>query len=503
MFIGIDVGTFETKGVVVDFSGGIVASASRRHEISTPQPGWVEQDADGVWWADVVAIARDLTSHPDVASGRIESVTFSGIGPCVLPVDEHLSPLRPAILYGVDSRSQPQIVQLIERFGDEALFKKTGNALTSQSAGPKIKWIVDEEKEVAQRARWYLTSQSYLVAKLTGQVTIDHGTAGYYDPLYDLVGQQWDISGCEDFVSRDQLPRLGWATDIAGQVTADAACETGIPSGTPVLFGSSDSPAEAVGAGVVSPGDVMMQYGSAGFMIAVLENVKPSRKLWAAPFVFPDSYLAAAGTGTAGTATRWIADLLGLDAEDDERRFGELINLAQESLVGARGLLFLPHLSGERTPFQDAASRGVFHGLSILHGRSELARACLEGIAHSLAEAFFTFGREGIEPSQISGIGGGTKNPVLVESVSALVGLRQKLMNSNGASFGGAALGAFATGALASKEQVASWASVRSEVSVDHAMRERLVLDHVDYLELYQATRGLSHRRGTGGSFEA
>lgn len=503
MFIGIDVGTFETKGVVVDLSGRIVASGSRRHEISTPQPGWVEHDADAVWWSDVVAISKELTSHPDVASGRIESVTLSGIGPCVLPVDEHLAPLRPAILYGVDSRSHRQIAQLIERFGEAGLFEKTGNALTSQSAGPKIKWIADEEPEIAKRARWYVTCQSYLVAKLTGQVTIDHGTAGYYDPLYDLAGQQWDIDGCEDFVSRDQLPRLGWATDIAGQVTAEASRETGIPSGTPVLFGSADSPVEAVGAGVVSPGDVMVQYGSAGFMIAVLESVKPSKKLWAAPFVFPGSYLAAAGTATAGTATRWIADLLGLVAANDEELFTALIGLAQESLVGAGGVLFLPHLSGERTPFQDPASRGVFHGLSIAHGRSELARACLEGIAHSLAEAFFTFGREGIQPSQIAGIGGGTKNPVLVESVSALVGLRQQLMDSNGASFGGAALGAFATGALASKEQVASWAHIRSEVLVDEAMRERLLRDHDDYVALYEATRELSHRRSTGGSDDA
>jgi xylulokinase len=498
MYLGIDVGTFETKGVLVDGDGVVRARAAQRHSISTPHETHVEQDADAVWWADVCAVSQTLMRSEAAEGATIAAMACSAIGPCVLPVDAELRPLRPGILYGIDARSGPQVRALNARLGVEAILARSGNALTSQSAGPKIAWIADNEPHIAEQTRWYLTSQSYLVARLTGAVTIDHGTAGYFHPLYDLARREWNITGCEDFVSLDQLPELRWATEIAGTVTAAASAATGVPVGVPVIVGTTDSPAEAVGAGVVETGDLMIQYGSAGYMINVLDKPIVDSTLWAAPFVFPGSFVLAAGTATAGTVTRWIAEILALDGDQgDEALFGQLVALAEESPVGANGVLALPHLSGERTPVHDPQSRGILFGLSLDHSRADIARAVVEGIAHSIVHAFSAYALAGVATTAITAIGGGTKNPVLIQTVSSLTGQGQVVTDSDGASFGDAALAAFAVGAIESRGAIKQWVKGVRSVEPRPVDAARLRADHEDYLALYRAAAPLAHKRSS------
>jgi xylulokinase len=493
MFLGIDVGTFESKGVLVDRSGAVLAQARRRHGISTPSPGLVEQDAEEVWWADVVDIARELMGHP--GTGSIDGVGVSAIGPCVVATDERLHPLRPGILYGVDTRATAQMERITQRLGAQEILRRSGNPLTSQSAGPKIAWIADEEPEVWSEARWFMTSQSYLVAKLTGEVTIDHATAGYFHPLYDLASGEWDTTGCEDFIDSDRLPRIGWSTEIAGAVTAAASAETGIPVGTPVIFGTTDSPAEAVGAGVIGEGELMAMYGSSGYFIRVGDRLRTDPRLWSAPFVFPGTYVLAAGTSTAGTATRWLADLLDLTDTHDEQTFSRLVALASESEPGARGLLALPHLAGERTPFQDPLSRGVLIGLGLQHTRGDVARAVLEGIGHSIAAALLAFETAGAAPSRVTAIGGATRNPFIIGTVSTVTELTQEIADTDGAAFGDAFLAALGVGAVDTAESVRAWVRVRDTVIPDETAVARLSADHDDFLSLHHAISPLQHRR--------
>ena len=499
LFLGIDIGTFETKGVLVDEYGAVRARASRRHQISTPHENFVEQDADDVWWADVCAISLELMASEVTEGATIEAMACSAIGPCVLPVDENLRPLRPGILYGIDARSAAQIDRLNHRLGEETIFARSGNVLTSQSAGPKIAWIVENEPEIAARTRWYLTSQSYLVARLTGRITIDHGTAGYFHPLYDLASQRWNVEGCEDFVSEAQLPELFWATEIAGEVSAKAAAETGLPVGMKVIVGTTDSPAEAVGAAVVDAGDLMIQYGSAGYMINVLDEPQADPNLWSAPFVFPGSFVLAAGTATAGTVTRWIADILHLDADHgDAVLFGELVALAEGSPVGANGVLMLPHLSGERTPVHDPDSRGILFGLSLGHSRADVARAAIEGIAHSIAHAFSAYESAGFATRAVTAIGGGTKNYILLESVSSITGEAQTVTDSFGASFGDAALAALAVGVIGSRSEIKKWVKSVRIVEPNDEAAVQLRRDQSDYEKLYASAAELAHSRAGG-----
>ncbi|MFV0452247.1 MAG: FGGY-family carbohydrate kinase, partial [Propioniciclava sp.] len=310
---------------------------------------------------------------------------------------------------------------------------------------------------------------------------------GYYHPLYDLARHEWDVSGCEDVVEAGRLPRLGWSSEIAGTVHQAAAEASGIPAGTPVMVGTTDAPAEAVGCGVVAEGDLMAMYGSSGYFIRVGESVATHPDLWAAPFVFEGTSVLAAGTSTAGTATRWIAEELGIVADHDAATFARLMELASESEPGARGVVALPHFAGERTPFQDPASRGAFVGLGLDHTRADVARALLEGVGHSIAEAIATFGRAGASISRVTAVGGATRNEFIIGTVSSITGLDQHVTDSQGAAFGDAFLAALGVGAVADPSEAVRWSHERTTVSPDPATTDRLRADHSDYVALYRA----------------
>lgn len=493
-YVGIDVGTFETKGVLVDADGQVLAMARRRHGISTPRPGHVEHDPEQDWWTDVTGVARELMEHPRAA--EVRAVGVSAIGPCVVAVDEDLVPLRPAILYGVDTRATRQIEALTAALGAEEIFRRCGNELTSQSSGPKIAWLRDEEPDVWQRARWFMTSQSWLVARLTGEVVIDHATAGYYHPLYDLHARRWDLTGCEDVVSEERLPRVAWTTEIAGRVHEAASAATGLPVGTPVIVGTTDAPAEAVAAGVVSEGSLMAMYGSSGYFIRMGDRPVTDRDLWAAPFVFEDTYVLAAGTATTGTATRWVSDLLAITDQEDAVTFGRLLELAQDSPPGARGVIALPHFAGERTPFQDPDSRGAVVGLGLEHTRADVARALLEGTGHAVAEAILTYERAGVPIARVFAIGGATRNEVIIGTVSTVTGLTQHVADSPGAAFGDAFLAAYGIGAVRDLSPESGWWSSRRTVEPDAEHADQLRRDHEAFVALYRALAPWNVARG-------
>ena len=185
LLVGIDVGTASSKGVLLRLDGSTVAEARAEHAMAVPRPGWAEHDADAVWWADVRAIGRQLAGAVP-AGDRIAAVGVSAIGPTLLPVDEAGHPLRPAILYGVDTRATDQIAALEARHGAANLAAWSGMDLSSQAVGPKIAWLAANEPEVHARARWFLTATSELARRLTGAVVIDAHTASHWNPLFDL-----------------------------------------------------------------------------------------------------------------------------------------------------------------------------------------------------------------------------------------------------------------------------------------------------------------------------
>ncbi len=446
--LGIDIGTFESKGVLVDREGRVVASAAAPHEMIVPKPGWAEHRADEDWWGDFCRISRSLLEAGGVRPEEIDAVGASAIGPCMLPVDADGEPLINAVLYGVDNRAAAEVEELTERIGEETLLARCGNALTSQSVGPKILWFRRRHPDLYGKTAHIMTSTSYLVMKLTGEVVIDHYTAAGYTPLYDVRRREWRDDLCPDVVPLVKLPRLLWTTEVAGRVTAAAAAATGLAAGTPVIAGTVDAAAEAHSVGVAAPGDMMMMYGSTIFINALTEAPVLDPRLWYAPWLFPDRHASLAGLATSGTLTHWFRDAFARELPRDEA-IPLLAAEAESSPPGAAGLLFLPYFSGERTPIHDPDAKGTWFGLNLTHGRGDLFRALIEGIAYGTGHVIETYEELEERPRRVLAVGGGTRNRVWLQATSDICRLPQIVREKTlGASYGDAFLAAQAIGAV-------------------------------------------------------
>jgi xylulokinase len=497
LLLGIDVGTYSSKGVLCRRDGTVVASCQVNHGLSVPKPGYAEHDADAVWWADVCQISRELAGH--VAGGeRIGVAAISAIGPSLVALDDRGRPLRPAILYGVDTRATQQIGALEERYGRDALVALGGMRLTSQAVGPKIMWLRENEPDVHAAAASFVTATTYLNYRLTGELVIDRHTASHFNPLIDIATLEWDDRFADSIARSDQLATPRWSNELIGSVSPGAAAETGIPAGTPVTAGAVDALAEAVSVGVVSPGDLMLMYGSTAFMILVTDRATGHPDLWTTAGALPGQYALAAGLATSGAATTWFRDqfageLVAAHAAGGPDPYEVLAAEAALSPPGARGVLALPYLSGERTPLHDPDARGVFAGLSLAHTRGDLYRALLEGVACAIAHNIDTMqSAAGID--RLVAVGGGAVNRLWLQIVSDVSGRRQLLPRQTiGAAYGDAFLGGLAIGAVDRDALPRDWVDVVDEIEPDERNRERYHEQRALFHKLYAETKDTVH----------
>ncbi|MEC3974122.1 FGGY-family carbohydrate kinase [Amycolatopsis sp. H20-H5] len=482
LLLGIDIGTSSSKGVLVDPQGTVLARATRPHTTSHPSPGWVEHDAETVWWHDFLALSRELVT---AAAGRpIAGLAVSGIGPVLLPADSDGRPLRPAILYGVDTRATAEIAELTGEFGADAVLSRGGSALSSQAVGPKWRWLARHEPEVFERARLFLMASSYLVLRLTGEYVLDHHSASQCDPMYDLRGARWAEDWAAAVAPGVELPRLAWPTEVVGRVTAAAASVTGLPEGLPVTAGTVDAWAEAASAGVSAPGDTMIMYGTTMFLVQVLADPRPGPGLWTTRGVVPGTYSLAAGMATSGAITDWLRGLFGGE-------FTELVAAAAEVPAGSRGLLMLPYFAGERTPVPDPDARGVLAGLTTAHGRAELYRAALEGTAYGVRHNLEAMAAAGGAAGRLVAVGGGTRGGLWTRIVSDVTRAEQQVpAETIGAAFGDALLAAVALGL---EPDVSSWNPVATVVRPDPARADVYDEFYRHYRALYPSTVDTMH----------
>ena len=371
--LGVDIGTYSSKGVLVEVpSGQIVAEHSIEHGIETPKPGWAEHDADEIWWGEFCAISQNLLDSSGVIPENIKCVGVSGLGVCVLPIDAGGKPLRKAILYGIDTRSLAEIEELENKFTAEKIFDISGMKLTVQSAGPKILWIKNNEPQVFTETSHFLTSESYIVYRLTGKATLDIFTMAEYTPMVDIRRHSWHRETTEYITSQEKLPDPDWSCAIAGSVTDAASRETGLMAGTPVIIGTTDGGSETISTGANQPGDLMIMFGSSFFFVLLADKLIPSKKFWATPWLDDSAYTIQGGTSTSGSITRWFRDNFAQEEIAAQKTGGKnayaaLANLLNDSPAGANGLITLPYFEGERTPIYDSKAKGTIFGLTLIN----------------------------------------------------------------------------------------------------------------------------------------
>lgn len=491
--LGVDVGTQGTKGVFLDNDLEVIAKEYVEHEVNPQKkPGWMEHDAEKVWWGGFRRTLTKLLKQVSFPPDEIVGIGCSGLGINMLPLSKEGSPIRPALLYS-DTRASEEVKEMNNELGDKYILRKTKNSLSTQFAGPRILWFKKNEPNKFDKTSKIVTTSNYLVYKLTGNLVLDYPQAAFFGPFFDYPDISWDekILGKFD-VSPDLLPDLQNPTEIAGEITEEIANKTGLSKGTPVVTGTIDALAEAVSMGSFSKGIVTLIYGTTSVITSVSKKANSHGELLTVPHpVLGDHNLIIGATATAGALTKWFRDNFGYLEKEVQEKLG--INayqlLSQEAAQvppGAEGLLILPYFSGERTPINDELARGLIIGLTTYHTKRHLYRALLESTGYAFKHNLDVLKDLDLDIEEMIASGGGTKDELWPQMVSDITGQEQVIpVTSTGAEIGAAYLAGLATGVVSNHQELKE---------TIHKGGERLNPDkkkHNFYQKYYGIYRGL------------
>lgn len=497
--LGVDIGTYESKGVLCDSGGNILDTQVSKHLLKVPKPGWAEHDPLGDWWNDFCSIVNRLLANTKIDPHQIAGIGCSAIAAAVTPVDKDYKPLRNAILYGIDTRCVYEVGELTNLIGQERIVRECGRTLSVESNGPKIQWIKNNEPEVFKSANKFTFTAGFINAKLTGRNVIDTYSVQGCTPMFNKNTRSWDDDLCKYVVPREMLPDIVLATDIIGCVTEKAARETGLAAGTPVIGGTTDAAAEAVSVGVVEPGDLMIMFGSTIFIIQLSDKQPEFNKLWGSNFIFPELYSVLSGMATTGSLTRWFRDNFARDLTEREERDGinsydELFSEVKNIRPGSDGLIVLPYFAGERMPIMDHKAKGVIFGLNLTHRRGHVFKASLEGIGYGLCQNLDLLREAGFGANNAVAVGGGTKSPEWMQIMSDICGCSMTIPEITvGAAFGDAILAGLGVGLIESRNEVKKW--IKEKYRTVPNMENHQIYNEYRkmYSELYQSTKDIMH----------
>jgi len=450
--IGIDVGTTGTKTLLIDEGGNLMASALYEYPMYTPRPLWAEQDPED-WWQATVSGLREVLEKSGVKPQEIAGLGLTGQMHGMVLLDAEGNVLRRCIMWN-DQRTAKQCQWIMDTVGRERFLELAMNPALPGFTAPKIIWTRENEPEVYSRVAKVLLPKDYIRYRLTGvyatEVSDASGTV-----LLDVRRRQWSEEILEKLdIPREWMPRCSESPEISGHVTAEASKLTGLPEGLPVAGGGGDQAAGAVGTGVVEPGLASVILGTSGVVFAYTEEPRrdPQGRLHTFCHAVPGKWHVMGVTLAAGGSFRWFRDTLGLEEKDVATLMGQdpyelLTREAAEAPIGAGGLLFLPYLSGERTPYPDPNARGAFIGLTLRHDKRHLVRAVLEGVAYSLRDSVELFRELGIPLKQGRAGGGGARSPFWRQMVADVFNMELVTVNvTDSAAFGAALLAGVGTG---------------------------------------------------------
>jgi xylulokinase len=416
-----DLGTTGNKATLFDVTGSAIAATSAAYETAYPHPGWAEQDpAD--WWRAIRDSTQELLAASGVASRDIAVVSFSGMMNGMLAVDREGRPLRPAIIWA-DQRATIEAEHLAACCGMDQIYRRAGHRPGASYTAAKVQWMQKHQPVLYGKTHKVLQAKDYAAYRLSGVWATDYSDASSTN-LFDLERREWavDIIG-EIGLDADKFPPALPSTTEIGKVTLRAASETGLLAGTPVVIGGGDGACATVGAGSVRPGDAYNYVGSSSWIAVTSERPlnDPLMRTFTFAHLDPDLYFPCGTMQSAGGSFDWLERLL--RGKGEASLYDDLSAAAEQIEPGAKGLLFLPYLIGERSPHWNPRARGVFVGLTMSHGRAEMARAVLEGVAYNLKMILDAFTEQGAVIDAMRLIGGGARNPLWRQMLADVYGL--------------------------------------------------------------------------------
>ena len=404
--LGLDVSTTATKAILIDTAGKVLGVASSEYDFESPQPLWSEQDP-GLWWTAAQAAISTVLANTGTSAASVAAIGAAGQMHGLVLLDDDDAVVRPAILWN-DQRTGAECDEIRSIVGRERFIAITGNDALTGFTAPKLLWVRKHEPVAWARARHMLLPKDYVRFRLTGEHAIDVAD-GAGTVLFDLAERTWSGEIVEALgLDPRLLPRTVEGPEVVGFVTEAAAAATGLRAGTPVVGGAGDQAANAVGVGAVTPGIGAMSVGTSGvvFMPTAAPAIEADGRLHAFCHAVPGTWHLMGVTLSAAGSLRWIRDALAPTLSYDE-----LTSLAEPIPPGADGLVFLPYLTGERTPHPDPLARGAFVGLTVRHGLGHMVRAVLEGVAFSLRDVFELVRETSPTPlRELRASGGGTNS---------------------------------------------------------------------------------------------
>lgn len=458
--LGIDFGTSAVKAIAMDADGNVRAAASAVYETMKPAADRAEQDPES-WWRALTTVCRHVMAS--LGEATIGAVGLSGQLNGIVLADADGDVLRPSLIW-LDQRCAEQVRALEENHAAE-LAATTSSPISPIAVLPKLQWLATHEPETMQRVARVFQVKDYILWRLTGTFATDANEASA-TLLMDLGRRAWSpelvaLAGLEP----DQLPPVRPSAAIAGRIHGAAARETGLPQGTPVVPGSGDTGALAVGCGAFAPGTVAVTLGTAGHVVAAMPNRDPGpiEGLWRMAHVSPDRELWLGLIPAGGLSIAWLRQMV----EGFTGRpvgFGDLEALLQRAPAGSAGGSFLPFLEGAGTPWNDPARRAGFVDLNVTHGAGHLVRSVYEGVAFNIRAAIEAFEAAGVPLTDIRLAEGGARSAAWCQIIADALGRTVHVVAEGDASAVGAAILAHA--AIAQTDLAASIArAVRIERS--------------------------------------
>ncbi|VTU18613.1 Xylulose kinase [Variovorax sp. SRS16] len=499
--IGVDIGTQSTKALLVDEAGRILAQASEAYQVDTPEPLWAEQWPE-VWMTAVVRCIARVVREAAIDAASVKALCVSSLyGGSGIPVDAEGQPTHPCLIW-MDRRAQDEVEWVRGHVDLERLYDITGNGVDSYHGFTKMLWLREKRPDAWQRTRAFLPPNSFVNAQLTGEVAVDHSSAGNIGGVYDMKARRWSAEMLDALgIPASMMPaRLVESSETVGGLTAHWAQTLGLPIGLPVIAGGVDAAVATLAAGANRPGSHVAMIGTSMCWGTIRQHADARDGLVSMPHVvggLRDLYVFG-GAITAGASVTWFLDLMQPQqgrATHTADAHAQLEQAARELPPGAQGLLFLPYLMGERSPIWDPRASGAFIGLGLHHRREHLYRAVLEGVACALRHNIEAGSREG-QPldDALVVVGGASRSDLWMQIIADVTGRPVRTIHEEvEASLGAAMLAALGAGLTAAETVGQGWVHLvdRAQPYPDAVARYEAL--YRNYLAGYPALRPVMH----------
>src|SRR5665648_201276 len=407
--LGIDIGTSGTKGMLMDREGKIYARAGREYSINIPKSGWAEQDPK-MWWKATIQVISEVIKKSEVNSQQIRGIGLSGQMHGTVFLDKNLQPFRPAIIWA-DQRSSSQCESIYQKIGKERLAELTGNSIAAGFMCSTLLWMKENQPEMYKKIYKVVLPKDYIRYRLTGNLGVEVTDASS-TLLLDIKRRCWSEELLDLLnLTLDILPgEVHESQEVAGYILAEVARNTGLSEGIPVVYGGGDQSMQAVGNGVIRPGILSSTIGTGGQLFITVDKFTYDPKLRIHTFchAIPNSYHLLGAILSAGLSLKWLRENI-LHTPNSYHIFDEEVDKIR---AGSEGIIFLPYLLGERSPYMNPQAKGVFFGLSLKHHRAHLIKAVMEGVVFALRDCLEVFEELGIKIEQVIASGGGAKSRV-------------------------------------------------------------------------------------------